>query len=166
MPAKPKDKAMQLQSVYYGDCLKHLEPWRALNFELLPSARSLADLIYLDPPWNSKANYNILFGSDQAAEDETQSAQETAFTDMWQWNDEAKRRVQLITGEIYHDDYANHPAFKSILALKTLLGKSGMLAYLSYMAERLALLREILKPTGSIYLHCDPTMSHYLETKK
>ena len=53
MPKKPKDQAMQRQSVYYGDCLKHLEQWRALNFERLSSARSLADLIYLDPPWNS-----------------------------------------------------------------------------------------------------------------
>ena len=99
----------------------------------------------------------------EASEDDTQTAQETAFTDMWQWNDEAKRRVQLITGEIYHDEYHHHPAFKSMLALKTLLGKSGMLAYLSYMVERLALLRELLKPTGSIYLHCDPHASHYLK---
>ena len=59
MPAKSKDKAMQLQSVYYGDCVKHLEQWNARNFDLLFSARSLADLIYLDPPWNSNRIYNI-----------------------------------------------------------------------------------------------------------
>ena len=123
----------------------------------------MADLIYLDPPWNSKANYNILFGSGQASDDDAQTAQETAFTDMWQWNPEADRRVKLITGDIYHDDYHHHPAFKSILALKILIGKSGMLAYLSYMAERLALLRMMLKDTGSIYLHCDPHASHYLK---
>ena len=56
---KSKDQAMQRQSVYYGDCVKHLEPWRALNFERLSSARSLADLIYLDPPWNSNRIYNL-----------------------------------------------------------------------------------------------------------
>ncbi len=154
---------MKTETICFGDCLEHLKRWVRWNNGLFERQPSLADLIYLDPPWNSKANYNILFGSDQASEDETQTAQETAFTDMWQWNDEAKRRVQLITGEVYHDDYADHPAFKSILSLKTLLGKSGMLAYCSYMAERLALLREMLKPTGSIYLHCDPHASHYLK---
>ena len=154
---------MKTETVCYGDCLGHLKQWIRWNKDIFEGTPALADLIYLDPPWNSKANYNVLFGSDQASEDETQSAQETAFTDMWQWNDEAKRRVQLITGEIYHDDYANHPAFKSMLALKTMLGKSGMLAYCAYMAERLALLREILKDTGSIYLHCDPHASHYLK---
>ncbi len=61
MPAKTKDQAMQTSSVYYGDCVKHLEPWRTFNFELLSSACSLADLIYLDPPWNSNTNYNILW---------------------------------------------------------------------------------------------------------
>ena len=155
--------AMKTETVCFGDCLEHLKRWVRWNNGIFEGKPALADLIYLDPPWNSKANYNILFGSEQAAEDETQSAQETAFTDMWQWNDEAKRRVQLITGEIYHDDYADHPAFKSILALKTMLGKSGMLAYCAYMAERLALLRALLKDTGSIYLHCDPHASHYLK---
>ena len=159
----PKQTEMKTETICFGDCLEHLQQWIRWNDNIFEGQPSLADLIYLDPPWNSKANYNILFGSDQAAEDETQSAQETAFTDMWQWNDEAKRRVQLITGEIYHDDYADHPAFKSILSLKTLLGKSGMLAYCSYMAERLALLRMMLKETGSIYLHCDSHASHYLK---
>ena len=115
MPAKTKDKAMQLQSVYYGDCVKHLTQWNAHNFELLPSARGFADLIYLDPPWNSNADYNILWDKGAHA-DKGFTAQET-----------------------------------------------GSLAYLAYMAERLAFCRELLKDTGSIYLHCDPTMSHYLK---
>ena len=159
----PKQTEMKTGTVCFGDCLEHLKQWNRWNqnaFELQPS---LADLIYLDPPWNSKANYNILFGEGQASADDSQTAQETAFTDMWQWNPEADRRVKLICGDIFHDDYHHHPAFKSILALKTLIGKSGMLAYLSYMAERLALIRMILKETGSIYLHCDPTASHYLK---
>ena len=154
---------MKTETVCFGDCLEHLKQWIRWNNDIFEGTPALADLIYLDPPWNSKANYNILFGEGQASEDDAQTAQETAFTDMWQWNPEADRRVKLITGDIYHDDYSNHPAFKSMLALKTLIGKSGMLAYLSYMAERLALLRMMLKETGSIYLHCDPTASHYLK---
>ena len=159
----PKQTEMKTETICFGDCLEHLQQWIRWNDNIFEGQPSLADLIYLDPPWNSKANYNILFGEGQASDKDNQTAQETAFTDMWQWNPEAKRRVQLITGEIYHDDYADHPAFKSILALKTLIGKSGMLSYLSYMAERLALLRMMLKDTGSIYLHCDPTASHYLK---
>ena len=154
---------MKTETVYYGDCLKHLKQWIRWNRGLTDLLPSLADLIYLDPPWNSGANYNILFGSGQASDDDAQTAQETAFTDMWQWNPEADRRVKLITGDIYHDDYCNHPAFKSMLGLKTILGKSGMLAYCAYMAERLALLHAMLKDTGSIYLHCDPHASHYLK---
>ena len=159
----PKQTAMKTETVCFGDCLEHLKQWIRWNNDIFEGQPSLADLIYLDPPWNSKANYNVLFGSGKSTAADCASAQETAFTDMWQWNPEADRRVKLITGDIYHDDYSNHPAFKSMLALKTLIGKSGMLAYLSYMAERLALLRRLLKETGSIYLHCDPTMSHYLK---
>ena len=81
MPAKSNDQAMQRQSVYYGDCVKHLTQWHAHNFELLASARSLADLIYLDPPWNSNANYNILWDKGDNA-DHGHTAQETAFTDI------------------------------------------------------------------------------------
>ena len=85
---------------------------------------------------------------------------------MWKWNNkEVKQRVDLITGAIDDPEYREHPARKSILGLKTILPKKGMLAYCAYMAERLALLREILKPTGSIYLHCDPHASHYLKMK-
>ena len=75
---------MQLQSVYYGDCVKHLEQWSAQNFEILYSARSLADLIYLDPPWNSNANYNILWDKGDNAQ-QGFTAQATAFTDIWVW---------------------------------------------------------------------------------
>ena len=105
MPAKNKDKAMQLQSVYYGDCVKHLEQWRALNFELLPSARSLADLIYLDPPWNSNADYNILWDKGDNT-DKGYTAQETAFTDIWKWDDGPAERVQeLIKAQFLPLDY-------------------------------------------------------------
>ena len=164
MTAKKQSTAMKTETVCYGDCLEHLKQWIRWNNNIFEGQPSLADLIYLDPPWNSGANYNILFGSAQASDSDAQTAQEIAFTDMWQWNVKAKQRVDLITGADDKDDeYHNHPAFKSILALKTLLGKSGMLAYCSYMAERLALLHAMLKDTGSIYLHCDPHASHYLK---
>ena len=159
----PQNTAMKTETICFGDCLEHLKRWVRWNKSLDALPPSKADLIYLDPPWNSGRNYNILFGSDQASDADAQTAQETAFTDMWQWNDEAKRRVQLITGEIYHDDYADHPAYKSIFALKTLLGETGMLAYCAYMDDRLRLLHAMLKETGSIYLHCDPHASHYLK---
>ena len=159
----PKQTAMKTGTVHFGDCLKHLKQWIQWNRGLSELSLSLADLIYLDPPWNSKANYNVLFGSGKSDADDSASAQETAFTDMWQWNKEAKERVNLICGTRYHEDYCDHAARKSMLGLREFIPETGMLAYVSYMAERLALLRLMLKETGSIYLHCDPTASHYLK---
>ena len=116
------------------------------------------DLIYLDPPFNSKANYNILFGKGKDKRNRNDLAQMTAFEDTWQWDADAEERVDNISKAI------NHPAHYAIKAFDTLFGNgNGMLAYLSYMAERLAEMHRLLKPTGSIYLHCDPTASHYLK---
>ena len=154
---------MKTGTVYYGDCLKHLKQWIQWNKSLFEMQPALADLIYLDPPWNSKANYNILFGSGKMDVDDCPTAQETAFVDIWQWGQEAEKRTNLICGDVYHEDYCDHLARKSIRGIRECIGETGMLAYLSYMAERLALLRMMLKETGSIYLHCDPTASHYLK---
>ena len=129
-------------TLYYGDCLDVMQN--------LPDAS--VDLIYLDPPFNSNANYNILFGSSQ-----TSFAQVLAFQDTWHWNDTAVQRVQQIERAVAH------PAYKSVTGFKQALGESGMLAYLSYMAQRLSAMLPLLKDTGSIYLHCDPTASHYLK---
>ena len=158
-----KKTEMKTETVYYGDCLKHLKQWLQWNksvFELQPS---LADLIYLDPPWNSKANYNVLFGQGKADLADCATAQETAFVDIWQWGKDAEKRTNLICGDVHHDDYFNHPARKSIRGIRECIGETGMLTYCAYMAERLALLRMMLKETGSIYLHCDPHASHYLK---
>lgn len=111
------------------------------------------DLIYLDPPFKSDTNYNILFGTQNG-----KPAQLQAFEDTWTWNEKAHERVESIKGAIAH------PAHKSISGLHLMLGDCGMLSYLSYMAERLAEMKRLLKQTGSIYLHCDPTASHYLKT--
>ncbi|MCY4223807.1 MAG: DNA methyltransferase, partial [Bacteroidetes bacterium] len=110
------------------------------------------DLIYLDPPFNSKANYNQLFHTDGAGD-----AQFRAFTDMWYWDHAAVQRYakyENASGRLAHD---------AIVGLKKILGACGMMSYLTYMAERLEHCYRLLKPTGSIYLHCDPTASHYLK---
>ena len=153
-----KKTEMKTDTVHFGDCLEHLKQWIQWNKSLFELTPSLADLIYLDPPWNSKANYNILFGQSQADLADCATAQETAFVDMWQWSKKAEERVERLC-----DDNEDHPAGKSMRGLREFIPETGMLNYCVYMAERLALLRMMLKETGSIYLHCDPSASHYLK---
>ena len=129
-------------TLYYGDCLEWMERWED----------ECVDLIYLDPPFNSKTNYNILYSSTSAGD-----AQMRAFEDTWQWDEAAGERIARFEGAM-----AN-PLHDVVCGLFRILGPSGMMAYLSYMAERLLPTRRLLKPTGSIYLHCDPTASHYLK---
>ena len=130
--------------LYYGD-----------NFEVLRNhiADSSVDLIYLDPPFNSRQDYNVLF----AEKDGTRSASQiTAFKDSWEWNEEAARAYEEVVEQ-------GGRVADAMRAFRTLLGGTDMLAYLAMMAPRLIELRRVLKPTGSIYLHCDPTASHYLK---
>ena len=129
-------------SLYYGDCFEVMKCW--------PDEQ--IDLIYLDPPFNSKADYNVLFGSENGV-----PAQVRAFTDTWTWNEAAAERFNDLSHAVAH------PAYDAVLGLHTILGESGMLSYLTYMAQRLAECKRVLKPTGSIYLHCDPTAAHYLK---
>ena len=110
------------------------------------------DLIYLDPPFNSNATYNVLYASDSAG-----GAQTRAFNDTWSWDAAAGERLAMYEGA------TARPAHKAIIGLEGILGASGMLAYLTYMAERLEQMHRLLKLTGSLYLHCDPTASHYLK---
>ena len=110
------------------------------------------DLVYLDPPFNSNANYNVLF----AERDGTQAAaQIKAFEDTWRWDEGAARAYEEVVE-------AGGRVSQAMQAFRTFLGESDMLAYLSMMAPRLVELRRVLKTTGSIYLHCDPTASAYL----
>jgi len=111
------------------------------------------DLVYLDPPFNSQANYNVLF---RTPEDDAASAQVEAFRDTWTWGPEAEWAFE----EIMH---TGGGVTSIIHALRSALGESDMMAYLVMMAQRLHELRRVLKPTGSLYLHCDPTASHYLK---
>lgn len=111
------------------------------------------DLVYLDPPFNSNANYNVLFGH---ADGSRAAAQIKAFGDTWRWDQAAAAAFQDAVQR--GGDVA-----QALVAFRTLVGDSDMLAYLSMMAPRLVELRRVLKPTGSLYLHCDPTASHYLK---
>jgi DNA modification methylase len=130
--------------LYYGDNLDVLR--RHVKDESV-------DLVYLDPPFNSNANYSVLFGH---ADGTKSAAQIKAFDDTWTWDTAAAAAFQetvTLGGQVA----------QALAAFQTLLGPSTMLAYLSMMAPRLVELRRVLKPTGSIYLHCDPTASHYLK---
>ena len=126
---------MTANSLYFGDCLDVMR-------EDIPDQS--IDLIYLDPPFNSKRIYNAFMGG----------AQWVAFKDTWQWHEAV---------EDFHQVAEQVHLAPMIEGLRTILGEGPDLAYLSYMANRLAECHRVLKPTGSIYLHCDPTMSHYLK---
>ena len=133
--------------LYYGDNLEILR-----NREYFPD--ECVDLIYLDPPFNSNRNYNVLFKSESGADSE---AQITAFEDTWHWGE---------TAEATYDDLvvnAPHKVSTAIKALMDLIERNQMMAYLVMMTARLVELHRVLKPTGSLYLHCDPTASHYLK---
>jgi site-specific DNA-methyltransferase (adenine-specific) len=112
------------------------------------------DLIYLDPPFNSSRSYNVLFKDESGAESD---AQITAFEDTWHWGADAE--------QTYHELVQNAPANVATMlgALREFVGTNQMMAYLVMMTARLIELHRVLKPTGSIYLHCDPTASHYLK---
>ena len=133
--------------LYYGDNLDVLR-----NREYFPD--DCVDLIYLDPPFNSNRSYNVLFKSEGGADS---PAQITAFEDTWHWGE---------TAETTYDDlivHAPNQVSTAIEAMMNLIQRNQMMAYLVMMTARLVELHRVLKPTGSLYLHCDPTASHYLK---
>lgn len=134
-----------MNQLFYGD---NLDVMRA-------SIRDESvDLVYLDPPFNSNASYNVLFRSTTG---EQSQAQIEAFDDTWHWNETAERAFdEVLTG-------AHSDAAIMLKAMRSALGENDMMAYLAMMAVRLIELHRVLKPTGSLYLHCDPTASHYLK---
>ena len=118
--------------------------WTSDNLDIMRGMNSASvDLIYLDPPFNSKANYGAPIGSKAAG---------AAFKDTWALSDVDAEWINLIE--------AKHPALHRVLLAAT---TNSDKSYLAYMAARILEMRRLLKPTGSIYLHCDPTMSHYLK---
>ena len=133
---------MITNKLYYGDNLNILRDY--IKDESV-------DLIYLDPPFNSKANYNILY---QEPTGEQSQAQITAFEDTWHWTEEAERTFQEII------DTAPPAVVEIMDSFRKFVGVNDVMAYLTMMAIRLIELHRVLKPTGSIHLHCDPTASH------
>ena len=119
--------------LYFGDCLDVMR-------EDIPDES--VDLIYLDPPFNSKRLYNAFIGG----------AQWVAFNDTWRWHEAI---------DDFHDVAGDVGLSGMVEGLRQILGETPEMAYLSYMTNRLRECRRVLKPHGSIYLHCDPTMSHY-----
>ncbi len=132
-------------TLYYGDNLEVLRKY---------IADESVDLIYLDPPFNSKADYNVLFKEPTG---EPSQAQITAFEDTWHWTEETERTFQEIV------ETAPGQVVDMMLAFRNFIKRNDMMAHLTMMCARLLELKRVLKPTGSIYLHCDPTTSHYLK---
>ncbi len=131
--------------LYFGDNLEILREY---------VADQSVDLIYLDPPFNSKATYSVLFKEKNGSDSPAQLA---AFEDTWHWD--------LSTEAAYREVVKGAGKIADLLqALRQFLGANDMMAYLTMMAIRLIELHRVLKPTGSIYLHCDPTASHYLKS--
>ena len=135
---------MVANKLYYGDNLEILE--RYVESESV-------DLIYLDPPFNSNVDYNILFSEKNGTD---AASQIQAFTDTWHWDYHAQESFQRAVEQ-------GGPVSETLQALHKILGANDMMAYISMMAPRLVELRRVLKNTGSLYLHCDPTASHYLK---
>lgn len=137
-----------MNRLHYGDNLEVLRDRSYFPDESV-------DLIYLDPPFNSNRTYNVLFKSRSG--DDAQ-AQIEAFDDTWTWSQQTEHLyLELISG------LAPTKVANAVVALRGMLGDNDVLAYLVMMAARLVELRRVLKPTGSLYLHCDPTASHYLK---
>jgi len=132
--------------LFYGD-----------NLDVLRKsvATESVDLVYLDPPFNSNRNYNVIFARKASSAD---TAQIQAFDDTWRWTQVTEQQyVDLLNGGL------PNAVADALRAMHTLLGENDALAYLVNMAPRLVEMHRVLKSTGSLYLHCDPTMSHYLK---
>jgi site-specific DNA-methyltransferase (adenine-specific) len=135
---------MDNRTLFFGDNLEILR-------KKIPD--EVFDLIYLDPPFNSNRNYNVIFKEGLVDSE----AQIQAFEDSWHWTPETKKTFDYLATKT-NDGISN-----LMLALEKMIGNNDMLAYLTMMTVRLLELHRVLKKTGSLYLHCDPTASHYLK---
>ncbi len=140
-----------MNTLYYGDNLDILR--RYVKDETV-------DLIYLDPPFKSNQDYNVLFAEQDGSR---AAAQIMAFEDTWRWDEAAARAYHELVSVSDRLSPTGGKVSDVMRAFHTFLGGNDMMAYLAMMAPRLVELRRVLKPTGSIYLHCDPTASHYLK---
>ncbi|TFV89598.1 DNA methyltransferase [Blastococcus sp. CT_GayMR16] len=137
-----------MDRLFYGDNLEVLR-------QRIPAES--VDLVYLDPPFNSNRSFNVIFARHETAAND-ERAQIQAFDDTWRWTPVTDQQYSdYVTGEL------PQPVADALTAFRTLLGENDAMAYLVNMAPRLVELHRVLKDTGSLYLHCDPTMSHYLK---
>jgi site-specific DNA-methyltransferase (adenine-specific) len=136
--------------LYYGDNLGWLKSFPP----------EFVDLVYLDPPWNSKADYNVIFRDESGRKSD---AQRHAFADTWHWGPTAEDHYAYLTQTGRHGGAVPAPVGALIATLRASLGANQMMAYIVQMTVRLVPLHRTLKPTGSLYLHSDPTASHYLK---
>lgn len=149
MAKKPKATKPDLDNkLFYGNNLEVLRKY--IKDESV-------DLVYIDPPFNSKRNYNQIYNN-IGKEDKAQSQ---AFVDTWTWDDDAIHGFEEIITN-YKNSFSKQ-TIQLIVGLEKVLGKSDLLAYLIHITLRATEIQRILKPTGSFYLHCDPTASHYLK---
>jgi site-specific DNA-methyltransferase (adenine-specific) len=142
---------MKTNVLYYGDNLDILRGY-------IPDES--VDLVYLDPPFNSNRDYNVIFKDESGRKSD---AQMLAFEDTWHWGPDAEKVYDYLTNTSRHEGRVPDTVSTIIAALRHGIGANQMMAYLVEMAARLVELHRVLKPTGSLYLHCDPTASHYLK---
>lgn len=146
--SKPPSMVNRMKNhLYFGDNLDVLRKY---------ITSESVDLVYLDPPFNSNRNYSVIFNK-HGETDPDNTAQIEAFEDTWHWTPTTDQQYDKLIEE------APGPVVDALSAFRILLGKNDAMAYLVNMAPRLVELHRVLKPTGSLYLHCDPTMSHYLK---
>lgn len=137
--------------LYYGDNLNILRDY-------IPDGA--VDLVYLDPPFNSNRDYNVIFKDESGNKSD---AQLVAFEDTWHWGPDAERQYEYLTNTAANGGRVPDSVSTIVDALRHGIGTNQMMAYLTEMTVRLVELHRVLKPTGSLYLHCDPTASHYLK---
>ena len=142
---------MKTNVLYYGDNLDILRRY-------IPDES--VDLVYLDPPFNSNRDYNVIFKDESGRKSD---AQLLAFEDTWHWGPSAEATYAYLTETARHQGRVPDTVSTIMAALRSGIGENQMMAYLAEMAVRLVELRRVLKLTGSLYLHCDPTASHYLK---
>jgi DNA modification methylase len=142
---------MDRNLLYYGDNLKILRD--SIESESI-------DLVYLDPPFNSSRDYNVIFKDESGNKSD---AQLLAFEDTWRWGPSAEETYAYLTNTARHKGNVPESVSTLTAALRSGLGTNQMFAYIVEMTVRLVELHRVLKPAGSLYLHCDPTASHYLK---
>jgi site-specific DNA-methyltransferase (adenine-specific) len=142
---------VQTNALYYGDNLGILRDY---------IADASIDLVYLDPPFNSNRSYSAIFADESGRKSDAQIG---AFEDSWHWGPTAEGHYAYLTSSALHTGKVPSAVSSVVAALRFAIHETPMLAYLVEMTMRLVELRRVIKPTGSLYLHCDPTASHYLK---